>query len=363
MSYDVIVSTDSDVIVSPEPNDDVQVALDFEIETINVPEQGPPGLQGNTGTPGADGNTVLYGAGPPSPMMGKDGDFYIDTNAHTMYGPKATLWPATGVSLIGPQGIPGNTVLYGTGPPANSLGVDGNFYIDTSAHYIYGPKASGAWPAGASLVGPQGPQGPQGVQGPQGPPGIQGPPGAVPEAPTDGQQYARQSAAWSPVATGFPSGTSMLFYQATAPVGWTKVTTQNDKTLRVVNGATGGSAGGTNPYSTVMAQSAVGNHTLTLGETAAGIQSSWSTTINVYPAGTSSYFGAISTDNIYTNQIQQVAGYTVPYTQHGGSWTYTNSWSGGASATATSTNTGGGAHNHPITLDIQYCDVIICSKN
>jgi hypothetical protein len=28
-----------------------------------------------------------------------------------------------------------------------------------------------------------------------------------------------------------------------------------------------------------------------------------------------------------------------------------------------SNNTSGGAHNHPITFDMQYCDVIICSKN
>jgi hypothetical protein len=34
--------------------------------------------------------------------------------------------------------------------------VDGDFYIDTVAHMIYGPKASSAWPSGTSLVGPAG---------------------------------------------------------------------------------------------------------------------------------------------------------------------------------------------------------------
>lgn len=49
-----------------------------------------------------------------------------------------------------------------------------------------------------------------------------------------------------------PSGTKMLFYQASAPVGWTAVAV-NDKFLRVVTaGGTGGSTGGTNsPSSTV----------------------------------------------------------------------------------------------------------------
>jgi hypothetical protein len=47
-----------------------------------------------------------------------------------------------------------NTVLYGSVTPPNSLGIDGDFYINTSNNYIYGPKIYGAWPAGTSLVGP-----------------------------------------------------------------------------------------------------------------------------------------------------------------------------------------------------------------
>ncbi|HEV8622477.1 MAG TPA: hypothetical protein VGR33_06260, partial [Actinomycetota bacterium] len=36
--------------------------------------------------------------------------------------------------------------------------VNGDFYLDTSAWVLYGPKASGAWPgSGTSLVGPTGP--------------------------------------------------------------------------------------------------------------------------------------------------------------------------------------------------------------
>jgi len=38
-------------------------------------------------------------------------------------------------------------------------------------------------------------------------------------------------------------GTVMCFFQAAAPVGWTQVTTENDKLLRVVSGTGGGSAG------------------------------------------------------------------------------------------------------------------------
>ena len=49
------------------------------------------------------------------------------------------------------------------------------------------------------IIGPQGETGPPGPQGPKGDTGSTGPAGGIPEAPTDGQQYARKSAAWSPV--------------------------------------------------------------------------------------------------------------------------------------------------------------------
>ncbi|WP_146617779.1 hypothetical protein [Rhodoplanes serenus] len=54
---------------------------------------------------------------------------------------------------------------YGAGAPSSGLGVDGDFYIDTNTDTLHGPKASGAWPAGTSLVGPPGPQGPAGING------------------------------------------------------------------------------------------------------------------------------------------------------------------------------------------------------
>jgi hypothetical protein len=53
-------------------------------------------------------------------------------------------------------------------------------------------------------------------------------------------------------AGGFPSGTTMPFYQAAAPLGWTQITTAalNDTSIRLVTGA-GGGTGGTVPFSTL----------------------------------------------------------------------------------------------------------------
>ncbi len=54
---------------------------------------------------------------------------------------------------------------------------------------------------------------------------------------------------------GFPSGTSMLFQQTSAPTGWTKQSTHNDKALRLTSGTVG--TGGSVAFTTAMATPAV----------------------------------------------------------------------------------------------------------
>ena len=87
-----------------------------------------------------------------------------------------------------------NTVLSGAGVPAKSLGIDGDFYIDTKSMNMYGPKKNNSWPLPVSMRGPQGPTGAAGsdgkngtsgavsagtagAAGPQGPAGPAGPKG------------------------------------------------------------------------------------------------------------------------------------------------------------------------------------------
>ena len=52
-------------------------------------------------------------------------------------------------------------------------------------------------------------------------------------------------------AKPFPTGTKMLFQQTSAPTGWTKVTTHNNKALRVVSGTAG--TGGSNAFTNTLA--------------------------------------------------------------------------------------------------------------
>lgn len=76
---------------------------------------GADGADGADGSDGADGKTVLNGAGSPSDAAdGVDGDFYVDTTANEMYGPKASgAWPADGVALEGSPWTAGGTLPSG----------------------------------------------------------------------------------------------------------------------------------------------------------------------------------------------------------------------------------------------------------
>lgn len=74
----------------------------------------------------------------------------------------------------GPAGQDGTAVLNGTSDPVSGIGKNGDFYINTSTNKIFGPKVSGVWPVGKSIVGPQGIQGPKGDTGAIGATGATG---------------------------------------------------------------------------------------------------------------------------------------------------------------------------------------------
>jgi hypothetical protein len=67
---------------------------------------GAAGHDGASGAPGTDGKTVLSGSGVPGAGLGSAGDYYIDTSAHAIYGPKSGSW-GSATDLVGPQGSPG----------------------------------------------------------------------------------------------------------------------------------------------------------------------------------------------------------------------------------------------------------------
>ena len=133
----------------------------------------PASAAGRTAT--AIPNTILNGKGAPANTFGINGDFYIDTRSLLIFGPKANgKWPA-------PQNLQGPTGATGANGSDGKNGVDGKTISNASA-------TSGA----VGPAGPQGEKGPQGERGPPGPttgvPGPLGPPGPQGERGIQGLQ-------------------------------------------------------------------------------------------------------------------------------------------------------------------------------
>ena len=133
-------------------------------------------------------NTILNGKGAPSTAVGIDGDFYIDSSALAIYGPKTLgRWPApsslkipvpvvadskggsvTAVT-IGEKGEKGATGLTGAAGATGSVGPQG----------IQGVQGAQGLTGATGAIGPQGAPGPVGATGATGEKGDQGIPGAV----------------------------------------------------------------------------------------------------------------------------------------------------------------------------------------
>ena len=138
--------------------------------------------------------------------------------------------------------------------------------------------------------------------------------------------------AWLTVATflgsglslgGFPTGTVMLFVQTSAPTGWTKSTTHDNKALRIVSGTAG--TGGTNSF-------------------------------------TSALNGNVGATTLTTSQIPSHS-HTIGGSNTTGSSILTfRSGDSVVSRTHTTASAGGGdSHTH--SIDVAYVDVIIATKD
>jgi hypothetical protein len=76
----------------------------------------------------------------------------------------------------------------------------------------------------------------------------------------------RQKAGGKP----FPTGTQMMFVNAAAPLGWTRVTTFDDALLRIVGSTTPGSGGSNGFVATVNGQTGTGTGSTGTGSTGTG---------------------------------------------------------------------------------------------
>ena len=202
---------------------------------------------------------------------------------------------------------------------------------------------------------------------------------------------ASGTAVWATVtASAIPAGSVMSFFQSSAPTGWTKVTSQNNKVLRVVSG-TGGGTGGTWATSSGVTTSTIGSHTHTSAahthtgashtHTSAGhTHSTTAHTLSIaempahthyrgpYTPGSAAAYAASGYNSFFDPASTQTTS-----TGGGGSHTHGNTGSTTPSATGATTPSSGGSttpaatgsaggHSHTISAP-QYIDVIICSKD
>ena len=107
---------------------------------------GAVGPAGPAGANGTNGSVIYSGTTAPPATTGVIGDFYIDLSAGILYGPKTANGWGTGFSLIGAtgatgaSGAAGSKIYSGSGAPAITIGVTGDYYLDKTNFLLYGPK-------------------------------------------------------------------------------------------------------------------------------------------------------------------------------------------------------------------------------
>ena len=147
-------------------------------------EQGDPGINGTNGTDGKDGEngqdgkSVLTGKGSPASTLGNDGDSYIDTLTFDFYTKEEGTWSKIGnikgtTGETGSKGEKGTSVRTGKGEPSDTLGNNGDSYIDLSTFDFY-IKEDGTWSKEGNIKGDKGDQGDKGDKGDKGTSGSTG---------------------------------------------------------------------------------------------------------------------------------------------------------------------------------------------
>lgn len=190
-----------------------------DVIVIGVPAQGPMGPQGDEGVAGPQGAQGIPG---PRGSVGPPGPTGSASSVPGPAGPQGDQGPPGPTGSQGPQGqqgVKGDTGDVGPAGPQGDVGPVGpqGPIGNTGSQGPQGVKGN------TGDTGPQGPKGDKGdtgATGPQGPignTGPQGPVGPVPEAPTDGGLYGRQSAGWTAVPAPPAAATAAEFIANSAP--------------------------------------------------------------------------------------------------------------------------------------------------
>ncbi len=128
--------------------------------SIVVNIKGTTGAAGANGTNGTNGSVWRSGTGLPSNVLGVDGDYYLNTTTSDVYLRSAGAYSvvvnikgATGAA--GANGTNGSVWRSGAGVPSNGLGVDGDYYLKTTTGDVYF-RSGGTYSIAANIKGADG---------------------------------------------------------------------------------------------------------------------------------------------------------------------------------------------------------------
>lgn len=155
--------------------------------------------------------------------------------------------------------------------------------------------------------------------------------------------------------TTIPAGTKMLFIQSSAPTGWVKDTTHDNKALRIVSGTA--SSGGSVSFTSAFASQTVSG--TTSATAAGGTVGGTALTINQIPSHThNSQYDDRTPSGIDYSGSNEIAGLgttrTYPTTATGGGQAHDHSFTGSAHSHTYSSS---------LNLAVQYVDAIIATKS
>ena len=137
-------------------------------------------------------NSVAFGSGvnvPEGDQAVEEGHLHIITQCS-----KGSVFLGSPVQTTA-AAADFKTILHGCADPIVQDDLDGDFYSNTASNMIFGPKAAGAWPAGVSLLVPQGSQvatgsaDQTGATGAQGSTGLVVPNGTIVPSGTSGTRF------------------------------------------------------------------------------------------------------------------------------------------------------------------------------
>jgi len=167
-----------------------------------------------------------------------------------------------------------------------------------------------------------------------------------------------------------PSGSKMLFYNSSAPTGWTKATSLTDYAIRVISG-TGGGTGGNVGFTTAFASKTV----------PVPYHKHNANASNQQGGHTHNYSGTTSNAGAHTHTYTKAkGGWSGAAGNVGDTWRYSENKSTGSAGSHNHNFSGttsgvSGNHNHNISLanagtsgaainlTVKYMNVILCTKN